>query len=114
MRISDWSSDVGSSDLSAGSLTQRVSRRLGGLRTRRADFSPFGGRALDASAEGGEHRLGQLGAADEQVGQPRVGLVAAPRRTVESADGQAGGARQTRVWGKGVSVSLDSGGRQEQ
>src|SRR3546814_17879685 len=100
MRISDWSSDVCSSDLTVG--LAEVGRDLGHELVRRdpgrsgqPGFLPD--RAADRLGGGGGR--GQPGAV---VADVEVGLVQRPRFDRE---------RKRVVWGKSVSVSGSIGGR---
>src|SRR3546814_15925611 len=85
MRISDWSSDVCSSDLDGKLVGQRRAALLALVEVGEAR------RQAGAHAAGGLHRIGKLG---------RVG-----------AGERHHGDRKSVVWGKGVSVRVDLGGR---
>src|SRR3546814_11864960 len=95
MRISDWSSDVCSSDLRHAGL-------LGDHWLAAAGFRPGGGklrlhRGELVDSQAALHLCGEVG---------RGGLVFAGLHVVE----QAGGDRTSVVWGKGVAVRLSLGG----
>src|SRR3546814_16829417 len=98
MRISDWSSDVCSSDLQPCAL---LSRRQRGGRCRggqhQGDRLPRAGEPArpGAAADGGAAAPRRRAPADRPLERPR-------RRAVD---------RQSVVEGKRVSVSLDLGGR---
>src|SRR3546814_16200337 len=114
MRISDWSSDVCSSDLPSG--VRQVAARL--LPARHI-AGPDAGRGA-GSVDG---RLGRRIAGRRQAAA-RASLSRAPsfrvharagRRRAEGAAGRgqpcpSGGDRKSVVWGKSVSVRVDLGG----
>src|SRR3546814_16742668 len=100
MRISDWSSDVCSSDLREGRFRSLgVEQPTTGMVTR----DP---RAWNFELETAK----RYGAGDELIGQfqnVEKQLVDAGNKPVRSQ----GGDRKSVVWGKSVSVRVDSGGR---
>src|SRR3546814_13958712 len=92
MRISDWSSDVCSSDLAAGLRRRRGLQRRGG----RAVRAGHGYRPCGRGNAGGQ-------------GDAALGPSAQPRR--DRRDRLDRGDRKSVVYGKSVSVRVDLGGR---
>src|SRR3546814_13525788 len=105
MRISDWSSDVCSSDLAAVALVGLGHQPVAAAQARVC----AGGEQLAADDEGRvEPAFGQ------HAGQQRGGgglAVGAGDRDAAAEAHQLG--RKSGVWGKSVAVSVDLGGRRE-
>src|SRR3546814_11056536 len=94
MRISDWSSDVCSSDL---------------LEKRRAGVFIFGGRAGPVARPAASYRLvrrtGEMGARNGNLGQSSAGLEAGQRATgAGDDDATADRSEERRVGNEGVST----------
>src|SRR3546814_13178557 len=115
MRISDWSSDVCSSDL-LGDMPERISRRHPGgelhqlsLDHRRGwagePIAPLG-LALHAET-GGRDRVDAAGEREERAG----GALLQFQLDLADRGGSLAGDRKSVVSGKGVSVRVELGGR---
>src|SRR3546814_17974544 len=89
MRISDWSSDVCSSDLSL----------------------PFANINEDALVQVMINLLKNAAEALEHSRKPRIRVETAFRHGVSVVVGKGKGDRKSVVWGKSVSVRVDLGGR---
>src|SRR3546814_18828031 len=94
MRISDWSSDVCSSDLQRIHRVYHVRRQAGG-------FGPLRGRR-HSSGPGSEPLV---------IGDIAMSITAERKTALVQEYGTHEGDRKSVVWGKRVSVRLDLGGR---
>src|SRR3546814_19352662 len=106
MRISDWSSDVCSSDLLVGASDAETQRGTGGGGFELFDRAPALGHPGDASAGAGALLLL---AGRARLRQQLAVVLARGEQAVAEVGRQ--GDRKSVVQGKGVSVRVDLGGR---
>src|SRR3546814_14176314 len=93
MRISDWSSDVGSSDLA----TEWLAQRLEGLRSQVRDS--------ERAAELFRSTPGLQSSAGTKINEQQLSELHAQLILARATD------RKSAVWGMSVSVRVDRGGR---